>query len=135
MSTVLADIKTIKNPIYQAFRILWLGYTVAPIVAGLDKFTNFLVNWEKYLAPIVANVIPAGVFMRTVGIVEIAAGILVAVKPKIGGLVVGVWLLGIVMNLLLIPGYYDVALRDFGLSLGAFALARLGLAFDTGKNV
>lgn len=131
MTTVLSeiDVGTIRKPAYQAFWILRLGFIVAPIVAGLDKYTNILVNWEKYLTPIVANVIPAGAFMRMVGVVEIAAGILVGVKPKWGGLIVGAWLLGIVLNLLL-TGYYDIALRDFGLSLGAFALARLGAGFE-----
>ena len=110
---------------YQAFRILQLGFVVAPIAAGADKFFNLLVNWEQYLAPVAARIIDPRSFMMAVGVIEIIAGLLVAVKPRIGGYVVSAWLLGIVVNLLLIPGYFDVALRDFGLALGALAMARL----------
>jgi hypothetical protein len=97
------------------------------MVAGLDKFFHLLVNWDMYLAPSIARLLPIGChsLMQIVGVVEIIAGLLVAVKPRIGGYVVAVWLWGIILNLLLIPGYYDVALRDFGLSLAALALARL----------
>ena len=111
----------------QAFRILRVGFTLAPILAGLDKFTHLLVNWDQYLAPAVAQLLPmsGSTFMQLVGVIEIAAGILVAVRPRIGGFVVMAWLWGIIINLLLIPGYYDIALRDFGLSLGALALALL----------
>src|SRR5690606_1389985 len=96
----------------QAYRILKFGFTVAPIIAGLDKFLNLFVDWEQYLAPFVAAIIPAGVFMMIVGVVEIIAGIGVALKPRIFAYVVAAWLVGIIINLLLIPGYYDVALRD-----------------------
>ena len=109
----------------QAYTILKFGFTVAPILAGLDKFLNILTDWSQYLAPFVANIIPAKVLMPIVGVVEIAAGILVATKPKIAANIVGAWLILIIVNLLLIPGYFDVALRDLGLALGAFALARL----------
>jgi hypothetical protein len=121
-----------RGPAYQAYRTLWLGFIAAPILAGLDKFTNLLTNWEQYLAPIASQIIPLSpsTFMRVVGVVEVAAGILVAVKPRIGGYVVSAWLVGIIVNLLLIPGYFDVALRDFGLALGAFALARLSAVYD-----
>lgn len=115
---------------YQAFTVLHAGYVVLPILAGLDKFFNLLVNWEMYLSPVVSNVIPAATFMVLVGVVEIAAGVLVLAKPRAGGYVVAAWLWAIVINLLMIPGYYDVALRDFGLSLGALALARLSREFD-----
>jgi uncharacterized membrane protein YphA (DoxX/SURF4 family) len=112
---------------HQAYTILKFGFTVAPIVAGLDKFFNLLVDWTQYLTPLVprwTGIDPAG-FMMVVGVIEIIAGILVAVKPKFGAWVVAAWLWGIIINLLLVPGYYDVALRDLGLSFGALALARL----------
>jgi uncharacterized membrane protein YphA (DoxX/SURF4 family) len=115
------------RPGYQAYQILRLGFTVAPIVAGLDKFLHLLVNWDQYLPPAV-DYLTGGhghQLMLAVGIIEIVAGIGVAIKPKVFAYVVAAWLLLIVVNLLLIPGYYDVALRDFGLSLGALALARL----------
>jgi uncharacterized membrane protein YphA (DoxX/SURF4 family) len=99
------------------------------VLAGVDKFTNLLVDWTQYLAPFVANMVPASTFMAIVGVVEIIAGLLVFFKPRIGAYVVAAWLLGIIGNLLLIPGYYDVALRDFGLFLGAVALARLSTVF------
>lgn len=111
----------------QAYGILKLGFIVAPILAGADKFFNALANWEVYLSPLVPRLLPisGGAFMRTVGVIEIAAGVLVAVKPKIGGYVVAAWLVGIILNLLTIPGFFDIALRDLGLAFGAFALARL----------
>jgi hypothetical protein len=115
----------------QAFQILYFGFIVAPIVAGLDKFFHLLVNWDQYLAPVIAGFLPISphTFMLAVGVIEVVAGILVAVRPSIGGLVVAAWLWGIILNLLLIPGYFDIALRDFGLSLSALALARLAHHF------
>jgi hypothetical protein len=115
----------------QAFQLLYFGFIVAPIVAGLDKFFHLLVNWDQYLAPTIAGFLPITphTFMLAVGVIEVAAGIIVAVKPSVGGLVVAAWLWGIIINLLLIPGYFDIALRDLGLSLGAVALARLGHHF------
>ena len=112
---------------HQAYMILKFGFTVAPVIAGLDKFFNLLVDWTQYLTPLVprwTGIDPAG-FMMAVGVIEIVAGILVAMKPKLGALIVTAWLWGIIVNLLLVPGYFDVALRDLGLSLGALALARL----------
>lgn len=111
----------------QAYQILHIGFTIAPIVAGLDKFFHLLVNWDQYLAPTVARMLPfdGHTFMLIVGVIEIVAGLLVWFKPRIGGYVVMAWLWGIILDLLLVPGYYDIALRDFGLSLGALALARL----------
>jgi hypothetical protein len=122
----------LRRPDYQAYQILHLGFTVAPILAGLDKFFGLLTHWEQYLTPWVPRItgIPAHPFMMIVGAIEIVAGIGVALKPKLFGYVVAAWLLGIVVNLLLVPGYFDVALRDFGLSLGALALARLALSYD-----
>lgn len=115
------------RPSYQAYQILRLGFTVAPILAGLDKFFHLLVNWDQYLPPIV-NRITGGhghELMLLAGVIEIVAGLGVWFKPKIFAYVVAAWLLLIIVNLLLIPGYFDVALRDFGLALGALALGRL----------
>lgn len=116
-------------PAYQAYRILQLGFVAAPILAGLDKFTNLLVDWEQYLAPFIGDLIAPGVFMGIVGVIEIAAGVGVALKPRVFAYVVAVWLVGIILNVLL-TGYYDVALRDLGLALGALALGRLSEQFD-----
>ena len=117
---------------YQAFRILQIGFVVAPIVAGLDKFFHLLVDWDKYLPPVVNNL--AGghghQLMLAVGVIEMVAGVGVAVKPQIFAYVVAAWLLLIIANLLMIPGYFDVALRDVGLMLGALALARLSQAYQ-----
>jgi hypothetical protein len=118
------------GPAYQAYRILQIGFVVAPIVAGLDKFTGLLTDWEQYLAPFIADAIGAGTFMAIVGVIEIAAGIGVAIKPRIFAYVVSAWLVGIIINLLLIPGFYDIALRDLGLALGALALGRLSETYS-----
>ena len=119
----------------QAFRILHVGFVVAPVLAGLDKFFNLLVDWDRYLAPVVTDVLPVSgtTIMAVVGVVEIAAGVLVALRPRIGGYVVAVWLWAVIVNLLLAGDYFDIALRDFGLSLGALALARLAEAFPSGS--
>ncbi len=116
----------------EAFLILYAGFIVAPILAGADKFFHFLVNWDQYLAPAIAGRLPVGAhtFMLAVGVIEVVAGLLVAVKPAIGGYVVAAWLGGIIVNLLMVPGYFDIALRDFGLLLGALALARLAPQFE-----
>ena len=122
----------VSRPAYEAYQILRLGFVVAPIVAGLDKFFNVLVNWEQYLPPF-ANRLVGGhghELMLVVGIIEIVAGIGVALKPKVFAYIVSAWLMVIIANLLMIPGYYDVALRDLGLALGALALARLSSKFD-----
>src|SRR5438067_1397714 len=113
------------SPAYQAYEILHIGFAVLPIVAGLDKFFHFLVNWDQYLAPIVTRIVPVDghVFMLAVGVIEIVAGLIVAFWPRLGGYVVMLWLWGIVLNLFMLPGFFDIALRDFGLSLGALALA------------
>ena len=115
----------------QAFRLLYVGFVVAPILAGLDKFFDVLVDWDKYLAPVVTDVLPVSghTVMLAVGVVEIAAGVLVALRPRIGGYVVAVWLWAIIINLLVAGDHFDIALRDFGLSLGALALAKLAEAF------
>jgi hypothetical protein len=102
---------------------------VAPILFGLDKFTNLLTDWPGYLAPFVDRMVPgtAQQAMYAVGVIEIVAGLLVAVRPRYGGLVVALWLAGIIVNLLLLGNYYDVALRDFGLLVAAVALSRLAV--------
>ncbi|HSN35054.1 MAG TPA: hypothetical protein VLT34_01780 [Arthrobacter sp.] len=114
----------------QAFLLLRTVFTVAPVVFGLDKFTNLLTNWTMYLAPVVTDVVPlpAQTIMYVVGVVEILAGLAVALKPRFGSLLVAVWLLGIIINLIILGGFFDVALRDFGLLVGALALNRLSPA-------
>jgi hypothetical protein len=131
-SPSLRSTAAIGRPAYQAFGILYLGFIALPILAGLDKFFHLLVNWDQYLAPIATRVLPVDghTFMLLVGVIEIAAGLLVAVRPRIGAYVVALWLWGIIANLLMIPNYYDIALRDFGLSLGALALARISSEFS-----
>ncbi|MEQ4565952.1 hypothetical protein [Paenarthrobacter sp. CAP02] len=119
-----------RNPDRQAFILLRTVFTVAPVVFGLDKFTNLLTEWTHYLAPVATAVVPvpAQVFMYGVGVVEVVAGILVAARPRVGSLVVAAWLLGIIVNLLVLGAFFDVALRDFGLLIGALALNRLATA-------
>lgn len=121
-----------SEPAHQAFWLLRIGFTVAPILFGADKFAHVLVNWDKYLAPRISNHLPGTPHqaMYVVGIIEIVAGLIVALRPRFGGYLVAAWLTGIIVNLLLIPGFYDVALRDFGLLIAAVALARLATAFD-----
>jgi hypothetical protein len=120
-----------RDPAYQAFVLLRSAFTLAPIGFGLDKFVNVLTDWDRYLAPWINDIVPgsADQAMLMVGVVEVAAGVLVAVRPRIGGYVVAAWLAGIILNLLLIPDLYDIALRDFGLLVAALALARLATAF------
>ena len=120
----------VKEPAYQAFLMLRTAFTVAPILFGLDKFTNLMTDWTAYLAPWIDHLVlgDASTAMHLVGVVEILAGILVAVAPRIGAYVVALWLAGIIVNLLTLPGFYDVALRDFGLLIGALALGRLAQA-------
>ena len=122
----------VSGPAYQAYKILHVGFVVAPIVAGLDKFFNLLVNWEQYLPPFVNTMVGGHghELMMAAGVIEIIAGLGVLFKPKFFAYVVSAWLLMIVVNLLMVPGYYDIALRDFGLALGALALARLSHQFD-----
>ena len=130
--TAIAVKRRNGSPAYQAYLLLRVGFTVAPILFGLDKFFNWMVDWTNYLAPWVNDIVPGSGqdFMYFVGAVEIAAGILIAVAPRIGAYVVAAWLAGIVVNLLTVdpPTYYDIALRDFGLMVSALALT--ALAFD-----
>ncbi|MFE4227682.1 hypothetical protein ACFRJ8_07345 [Arthrobacter sp. NPDC056886] len=115
------------DPHRQAFLLLRTVFTVAPILFGLDKFTNLLTDWTMYLAPVATSVIPlpAQTIMYIVGVVEIIAGVTVALRPRFGSALVAAWLLGIIINLIVLGGFYDVALRDFGLLVGALALNRL----------
>ncbi|MBT2535172.1 hypothetical protein [Arthrobacter sp. ISL-69] len=115
------------DPGRQAFLLLRTVFTVAPIIFGLDKFTNLLADWTIYLAPVATSVVPlpAQTIMYIVGVVEVIAGIAVAVRPRFGSLLVAVWLLGIIINLLLLGSFFDIALRDFGLLVGALAVNRL----------
>lgn len=132
LEDVNEDTAVASDPSYQAFQILRFGFTVAPIVAGLDKFLHLLVDWDKYLPPLVNNLTGGHghQLMLVVGIIEIIAGIGVAVKPRIFAYIVAIWLVLIIINLLMIPGYFDIALRDLGLALGALALGRLSEKFN-----
>lgn len=140
MDTILTDTSNLgtrattseaARPAYQAYLILRLAFTVAPIAMGLDKFFHLLVNWDQYL-PSVANNMTGGYghqLMLVVGVIEIVAGLGVWFRPRIFAYVVAAWLFVIIANLLMIPGYFDVAFRDFGLALGAIALGRLSQEF------
>ena len=121
----------LSDPAYQAFLALRMTFVVAPIVFGLDKFANLLTDWPGYLAPWINDIVPGSAqqAMYAVGVVEIGAGLVVALLPRFGGLLVAAWLAGIIVNLLTIPGFYDVALRDFGLLVAALALARLAVRY------
>ena len=142
MSTIAATLRPIPipkpnvlrtDPAAQAFMLLRVGFTVAPILFGLDKFAEVMINdWPKYLAGEFNDIIPGSAqdAMYIVGAVEIAAGLVVAFIPRFGGLLVAGWLGGIIVSLLLVGGYADIALRDFGLLIGALALARLATAYS-----
>jgi len=123
-SSVLAD------PVLQAFWLLRVGFTVAPILFGIDKFAHVLVNWDTYLAPEFTDLFhaQAHTLMYGVGAIEIVAGLVVALRPRFGGYLVAAWLAGIIVNLLMLGDFYDIALRDFGLLISALALARLASA-------
>ena len=137
MSTIIAGVHSQaapsrrNSPSYQAYQILHLCFTVAPILAGIDKFFHLLCNWDQYLAPWISSISPIGghSLMLLAGAIEAAAGMLVAFRPRLGAPVVGAWLCLIIFNLLTIGSYFDVALRDLGLALGAFALWRLANEF------
>src|SRR3954464_2637690 len=140
--TLLGRATTVPDPAVrvpaaapQVFWVLRIGFTVLPIVFGLDKFANLLTDWAKYLAPQIDSLVPgtAHQAMLAVGVVEIVAGLVVAVSPRFGGPLVAVWLAGIIVNLLLIGGYADVALRDFGLLVAALGLSRLAWAFHPAR--
>jgi hypothetical protein len=122
----------VHDPSYQAFQVLHWGFVAAPLLAGLDKFFDLLAHWEGYLSPAFARLSPLSphATMRAVGIVEVLAAVLVAVRPRIGAYVVAAWLAGIMLNLLLLGHGYDIALRDLGLFLAALALGRLSALHD-----
>ena len=117
---------------YQAFMLMRVAFTVAPIAFGLDKFFNVMVDWPGYLAPWINDIAPGSAqqFMYVVGVTEILAGVIVAIKPRYGAYIVAAWLAGIIVNLLTYSGFYDIALRDFGLLLGALTLGRLASVYD-----
>ncbi len=123
---------SLGNPAFQAFALLRIGFTAAPILFGLDKFLDWMVDWPVYLAPEIDDLVPGSAHqaMVIVGIIEIIAGLVVAARPRFGGYLVAAWLTGIIVNLLIVGDYYDVALRDFGLLLAALTLARLSIVFD-----
>jgi hypothetical protein len=120
----------LHDPAFQAFTLLRIGFTAAPILFGLDKFLNWMVDWPLYLAPRFNDVIPGNAHqaMLAIGVIEVIAGLAVAVRPRFGGYLVAAWLTGIIVNLLVLADHYDVALRDFGLLLAALTLARLATA-------
>ena len=128
----VAHVGRLEDPAFQGYALLRLGFTVAPILFGLDKFLDWLVDWRIYLAPEVNDLVPGNAHqaMLAIGAIEIIAGLAVAVRPKFGGYLVAAWLGGIIVNLLLQADYYDIALRDFGLLLAALTLARLATAFE-----
>jgi hypothetical protein len=128
----MAERSSIRDARFQAYALLRTGFAVAPILFGLDKYFEVLVDWPIYLAPWVNDIAPGSAqdFMYFVGAVEILAGVVVAVKPRYGAYLVAAWLAGIIVNLLSHSGYYDIALRDFGLLIGALALGRLAAAYD-----
>src|SRR5262245_43756149 len=130
-SSALDERTDLAHNARQAFQILRFAFTVAPILAGLDKFFHLLVNWDQYLPPVMNNLVGGHghQFMLVVGVIEIVAGVGVFLKPRWFAYVVAAWLLLIICNLLAIPGYFDVALRDLGLLLGALALGRLSQSF------
>jgi hypothetical protein len=127
---------SITDPVVQAFWLLRIGFVVAPIAFGLDKYFHVLVNWDKYLAPEFTDLFnaKAHTLMYAVGAIEIVAGLVVAVRPRFGGYLVAAWLTGIIINLLMMADYFDVALRDFGLLLAALTLARLASAFPVASR-
>jgi len=131
-TTVGLHERGLASPERQAFTLLRVGFTVAPILFGIDKFLGWLTDWGAYLAPGINDLVPGNAHqvMLVVGVIEIVAGLVVAVRPRFGGYLVAAWLGGIIVDLLLLGDVYDVALRDFGLMIGALALARLAAAFD-----
>ncbi|HEX8159443.1 MAG TPA: hypothetical protein VF526_18825 [Solirubrobacteraceae bacterium] len=133
-ATAIADL---RDPRYQAFALARIAFTVAPIAFGLDKFFNLMVDWPAYLAPWINNIVPGSGqdFMYVVGAIEILAGIIVASRPRYGAYIVAAWLGAIVVSLLTYSGFYDIALRDFGLMLGALALARLAAVYDAPRRL
>jgi len=135
-TTVTTSRAALTDPAYQAFLALRTTFTVAPILFGLDKFANLLTDWPAYLAPWINDLVPGSAqqAMYAVGVVEIVAGLAVALLPRFGGLLVAAWLAGIILNLLTIPGFYDIALRDFGLLVAALAMTRLAVKYAPARR-
>ncbi|MFC5264760.1 hypothetical protein ACFPJ1_21820 [Kribbella qitaiheensis] len=135
-TTRLVDREALSDPGYQAFLLLRTVFTVAPILFGLDKFANLLTDWPQYLAPWINDIVPGSGqdAMYLIGVIEIVAGVAVALIPRYGALIVAAWLAGIIVNLLTIPDFYDVALRDFGLLVGAVALSRLAAKYAPARQ-
>jgi hypothetical protein len=136
VSSTIGQRATLSDPAYQAFLLLRTVFTVAPILFGLDKFANLLVHWPSYLAPWIDQIVPgtAQQAMYAVGVIEVLAGIVVAVAPRFGAWLVAAWLAAIIVNLLTYPGFFDIALRDFGLFVGAVALGRLATRYAPGRR-
>jgi hypothetical protein len=136
VSSTIGQRATLSDPAYQAFLLLRTVFTVAPILFGLDKFANLLVHWPSYLAPWIDQIVPgtAQQAMYAVGVIEVVAGIVVAVAPRFGAWLVAAWLAAIIVNLLTYPGFFDIALRDFGLFVGAVALGRLATHYAPGRR-
>lgn len=134
-SVVSRDVRheSLRHPERQAYELLHWGFVAAPVIAGLDKFAGLLADWDAYIAPPISRVLGGGThaFVLVVGAIEIVAGFIVAIRPRIGAYVVAAWLLGIIVNLLMSGHWFDIALRDFGLMLGALALGRLAQKYDT----
>jgi hypothetical protein len=124
--------QSLRDGRYQAFWLLRLGFGLLPILFGIDQFLNLMVYWPQYLADWIANIVPASPqhFMYFVGAVEIVAGAVTLIKPRYGAYLVAAWLGGIVINLVSYQAWYDIAVRDFGLMVGALALARLAAVYD-----
>ena len=135
-TTRLVDREALSDPGYQAFLLLRTVFTVAPVLFGLDKFANLLTDWPQYLAPWINDIVPGSGqdAMYVIGVIEIVAGVAVALIPRYGALIVAAWLAGIIVNLLTIPDFYDVALRDFGLLVGALALSRLAAKYAPARH-
>jgi hypothetical protein len=114
-----------NNPSYHAYTLLHWTFVFLPIVAGVDKFFHALTDWTMYLSPMIARTIDAGVFMKIAGVIEIVAGIVAIKNPRLAGFVISAWLGAIILNLLSVPGFYDIALRDGALAMCALALAHL----------
>jgi hypothetical protein len=123
----------LRHPAYQAYLLLRIGFTAAPVLFGLDKFFDVLVDWQRYLAAGVDDLVPGNAHqaMLAVGVIEVVAGLVVAVRPRVGAYLVAAWLLGIIANLLVLGGEGDLVLRDVGLLVGALALGRLADAFPS----
>jgi hypothetical protein len=121
---------------YQAYQLLHWGFVIVPVIAGVDKFLHLLTNWDRFLSPTFARISPLSVHttMQAVGVVEIVAGLVVAVKPRFGAYLVALWLAGIIVNGFLLGSFFDIWLRDFGLFLGALALGRLSAVYDVAQS-